>query len=192
MTTTVVWQALAWPGLEHLRIHADGEGIDADGVVLAVDGRPIRLHYRLRCDRDWTARELTLEEADLGTSMSFRSDGAGHWTDGNGRAIDELAGCIDVDVAATPFTNTLPIRRLGLDVGASRDLRMLYVLVPEMTVSAADQRYTCLARDENGGIYRYESGSFQAELVVDADGLVIEYPGLWLRVPAALGAGSAA
>jgi uncharacterized protein len=181
MNASVMWEALAWPGLEHLAIRTTEVAIEADGLVVALDQRPIRLRYRLRCDLDWTTRLLTIEEEESGTSMTFQSDGAGRWTDENDRVIEDLAGCIDVDIAATPFTNTLPIRRLGMKAGDRWDLRMVYVMVPELTFRAADQRYTCLAADAEGATFRYESGSFQADLTVDPDGLVVEYPELWRR-----------
>jgi uncharacterized protein len=182
MNATAMWKALAWPGLEHLVIRTTGEAIEADGIVIALDGRPLRIHYRLRLAPDWTTRRLVLDELESGTTMTFVGDGAGHWTDEQDRVIDGLAGCVDVDIGATPFTNTLPTRRLDWRAGQVRDLRVLYVQVPELTVRAADQRYTCLALDEGGGTYRFESDSFTTEIRVDRDGLVLEYPDLWRRV----------
>jgi uncharacterized protein len=182
MNSTLMWESLEWPGAEHLELRSGPGGIEADGLVVALAERPIRLHYRIECDADWTTRRLSVVEAASGTSLTFLSDGAGTWTDGSGSVLDELAGCIDVDIAATPFTNTLPIRRLTFEPGAVRDLRMLWVLVPELTVRAADQRYTCLEKSATGGLYRYESGSFQADLRVDSDGIVIDYPELWRRI----------
>ena len=110
------------------------------------------------------------------------SDAAGRWTDADDREIDELAGCVDVDLAATPFTNTLPIRRLDWRVGQARDLRMLYVQVPELTIRAQAQRYTCLALDDDGATYRFASESFVTDIRVDQDGLVLDYPDLWRRI----------
>lgn len=182
MNSTLMWESLEWPGAEHLSLRTGPDGIEADGIVVALAERPIRLHYGIECDATWTTRRLSIEEAESGTAMTFLSDGAGSWTDGSGRVIDELAGCIDVDIAATPFTNTLPIRRLTFEPGDVHDLRMLWVLVPELTVRAADQRYTCLEKGAAGGLHRYQSGSFQADLHVDADGLVIDYPELWHRI----------
>jgi hypothetical protein len=182
MDLTAIWQAQTLPGLEHVHVRTSADGIDVDGMVVALDTRPIRLHYRIACDPGWTVRRLEVVETERGTELTFLADGAGHWTDGAGMALPELDGCIDVDLTATPFTNTLPIRRLDLWPGEARDLHMLYVLVPEMTVNAAEQRYTCLQRNDSGGLYRYESGSFQADLPVDADGLVIDYPTYWRRL----------
>ena len=46
------------------------------------------------------------------------------------------------------------------------------------------QRYTCLERRPDVARYLYESieSGFRAELTVDADGLVMEYAGLFRRV----------
>jgi len=45
-------------------------------------------------------------------------------------------------------------------------------------LEVSEQRYTCLER----GLYRFEAGRFEAELPVDADGLVLDYPGLFRRI----------
>ena len=80
-----------------------------------------------------------------------------------------------------PFTNTLPIRRLGLAQGQTADIRAVYVELPALTVSVDPQRYTCL---KPGQLYRYESldSEFARDIDVDADGLVVTYPGLFKRV----------
>ncbi|HEX5502042.1 MAG TPA: putative glycolipid-binding domain-containing protein, partial [Thermomicrobiales bacterium] len=109
---------------------------------------------------------------------------AGHWTAADGATPPDLAGCLDVDIRVTPFTNTLPIRRLGLRPGESAELAVAYLALPALAVTRERQRYTCLAAGPDGGLYRYESlpGGFRADLSVDADGLVLDYPGLFRRV----------
>jgi hypothetical protein len=182
MDTTLMFRSIQWPGTEHLRLGSGSDGIDVDSVVVAFDERPLRLAYRIRCTPDWTTRELDITESSSGLDLHFRADGEGHWTDGNAAALPQLDGCIDVDVAATPFTNTLPIRRLSWEVGQQRDLRMLYFLVPELVFRPTDQRYTCLARGGTGATFHYESEDFETEIRVDRDGFVIDYPGIWRRV----------
>ena len=97
-------------------------------------------------------------------------------------AVPELDGCIDIDLAGSPFTNTLPIRRrdLGPDVGAV-EFRMLYVPFQTFEPTVDEQRYRC----QRPGLYRYEAvdRSFAADLSVDEDGLVIDYPDLFHRIP---------
>ena len=111
------------------------------------------------------------------------ADGEGHWKGRGAESVPELDGCIDVDISATPFTNTLPIRRLGLEPGKSTDVEVAYIRVPELLVGPERQRYGCLEAQVEGGLYRLEAlpSGFTAELPVDADGLVIDYPGLFRR-----------
>jgi hypothetical protein len=182
MDTTLMFRSIKWPGTEHLRLRSDSEDIDVDSVVVAFDERPLRLAYGIRCTAGWATRGLDITEASSGLDLHFRADGAGHWTDGDGIALSQLDGCIDVDIAATPFTNTLPIRRLSWEVGEQRNLRMLYFVVPELLFRPADQRYTCLARDAAGATFRYESEGFETDIRADSDGFVIDYPGIWRRV----------
>ncbi|PYX20414.1 MAG: hypothetical protein DMG82_22420 [Acidobacteria bacterium] len=85
----------------------------------------------------------------------------------------------DVDLALTPATNTLPIRRLNLQVGRSESVIAAWVKFPELTVQPLSQHYTRLGKDT----YRYESNTgFSAEIVVDDLGLVTTYPGGWDRI----------
>jgi hypothetical protein len=183
MSLVAMWSATSWPGTEHVEILERAGAIEIDGQVVAhVDGEAIRLGYRIRCDPDWTTRRLEIVRHGATRPLLFESDGQGRWTDGAGTGLPELAGCVDVDLTVTPFTNTLPIRRLGWRPGQARDLRMVYVLVPEMTARPADQRYTCLEAGPDGSVFRYESGSFRRDLRIDPDGLVVDYPGYWRRV----------
>ena len=55
---------------------------------------------------------------------------------------------------------------------------MAWVSVPDLAVSASEQRYEPLDR----GVVRFRSGSFSADLELDADGFVVRYPGLAERV----------
>jgi uncharacterized protein len=112
--------------------------------------------------------------------LDIASDGAGRWSDHAGTQLPELAGAIDVDLSATPFTNTLPIRRLGLRSGQSETIQVVYVQFPDLTVTIDRQCYTCL---EPGRRYRHESvdSDFTREIEVDGNGLVMAYPGLFRR-----------
>lgn len=87
--------------------------------------------------------------------------------------------CTDIDLSVTPSTNTIPIRRLALDIGGSEEVIAAWVRFPELTVEPLRQLYTRLDAKR----YRYESvrSGFAAELEVDDAGLVVTYPHLWQR-----------
>ncbi|GAA2161311.1 MULTISPECIES: putative glycolipid-binding domain-containing protein [Glycomyces] len=177
MKRQIMWTAQQWPGCEHLELCIDDDGIVADGLVLAApDNTPVRLAYRIECDTAWNTRSVTIDFHHVRRNLARDMDG--RWFD-NGQERPDLAGCTDIDIALTPFTNTLPIRRLRLTPGAAADLRVVYIQPEsELTIEPASQRYHRL-----GTGYRYESGDFRADLDIDADGLVIEYPALWTMVP---------
>jgi hypothetical protein len=181
----VLWQAWTGPGLEALWVRADGDGVQAESVAIGLAGeQAYTVRYALRCDAGWRVR--TLEAWTLGERggvLSLHSDGRGRWTGPDGRHHPALDGCLDVDLPSTVFTNTLPIRRLGLVPGWSEELSVVYVDVPGLAVSVSRQRYTCLAATADGGRYRFESvgSDFTAEITLDADGLVVDYPGIARR-----------
>jgi len=190
-----MWTPWDEPGIEHLRLAVGGAataGVVADGLIVRRwEGAPLRLRYVVRCDERWRVRELRCER--LGASSAdgasapaihLLADGLGHWTTQAGDPQPDLDGCVDVDIMATPFTNTLPIRRLAWTPGASQQIAVVYVSVPDLTVIRMAQRYTCVERTASGGVYRYESvaSGYTALLPVDALGLVMEYPQVWRRV----------
>lgn len=126
--------------------------------------------YEVHLD-DWVTRRVT-----IGSLVLEHDDG---WTV-DGRPRPDLAEAVDCDIVITPFTNTLPIRRLGLAVGESADIVTAWIDVPSLTVVPDPQRYTRLAER----LYRFDSrdSDFTADLEVDADGFVVNYPGLFKRV----------
>lgn len=186
MEDNVMWVPLTGAGLEHLHLVQHDGGNAIDSVVIGIEQEtPFRLWYEIRTDKDWRVRQCTLRLLEGGNrEIALQADGDGYWTDAEGVPLSALDGCIDVDISVTPFTNTLPIRRLSLQPGQSADLLVAYITVPALEVRTMQQRYTCLEHRTDGGIYRYESlnSGFTRDLLVDAQGLVIDYPGIWKRI----------
>ncbi len=184
---SVAWVPWTGTGLEHLTLTWSEEGLRADGVVVNAEEIPFRVRYEVRCDAGWRVREIKVASlVSGGASVRLLADGQGRWTTPDGEPVPALEGCVDVDISVTPFTNTLPIRRLGLKPAESEEIRVVYIAVPEMSIENVCQRYTCLERYSDGGLYRYEDEGlfrgFVADLPVDADGLILDYPGLFKRV----------
>ena len=181
------WAAEEGPGIEHLRLRLDPLESVAHGMLLGVeDGVPYRLAYKIKWGADWRTRKVTLEVQDARGMREriLKSDGHGNWKDETGDPIPELAGGIDVDITATPFTNTLALKRLDLKPGQSAEIKTAYVSLPGLAVRPDAQRYSCKARSAKGQTLLYESLAidFKAELPIDADGMVMDYPGLFRRL----------
>jgi hypothetical protein len=189
MARNMLWAPWDAPGLEHLRLEVGAATIGVDGVIIAIfEGEAFRASYQIVCDTAWRVREVRVV-ASYPTVLHLHTDSDGHWSNASGEPLPALDGCIDIDFAATPFTNTLPIRRLDLKPGESAEIAVVYIDAPSLEVTPFRQRYTCLESDADGGRYRFEAlpyaalpDGFSAELSVDADGLVLDYPPLFRRV----------
>ncbi|HJZ77334.1 MAG TPA: putative glycolipid-binding domain-containing protein [Vicinamibacterales bacterium] len=184
MNTTIVarWQDWSGDGIQHLVLNMRPDRIVAEGVVLATaEGSRFAAIYRIECDVMWQVRVTHARMVGVDRRIDLTGDGGGHWRDGSGASMSHLDGAVDVDLSVTPFTNTLAIRRLDLAQGHTADIRAVYVRLPDLSVTIDPQRYTCLKR---GRLYRYESldSDFVRDVEIDADGLVVTYPGLFRRV----------
>ncbi|HLX38139.1 MAG TPA: putative glycolipid-binding domain-containing protein [Candidatus Binataceae bacterium] len=177
------WQDWSGEGLEHLVLRQTASEVVAESSIIArLDGHPMALNYRIECDPSWRVRKVEVAAVGDERRIQLASDGRGNWRDGSGIAQPQFAGAIDVDISATPFTNTLPIRRLKLTQGASAEILVVYILLPAFEVMTDRQRYTAL--DAEGRRYRYESvdSDFTRDIDVEEHGLVVVYPGLFRRL----------
>jgi hypothetical protein len=101
-------------------------------------------------------------------------------TDHQGERREGFNGALDVDVVFSPFFNALPIRRLDLHERAeSIALPMVYVNVPEMIVEAAIVNYTSTGSLDS---IKLRSPVADTMVGVDADGFIVDYPGLAERI----------
>jgi hypothetical protein len=168
-------------GLQHVTYSPDGEGLRFGGVVVSNrTEHGFGLSFELIIDAAWHVTRTAVWLSD-GRTLVLHSDGAGNWTDDQGTRLPDFDGCIDIDISATPLTNTLPIRRLGLSLGERRHIKVVYIAVPELTGHVMEQAYTCL---ETSRLYRYEGidSNFSTELEIDQNGLVVDYPSMFERV----------
>jgi uncharacterized protein len=100
-----------------------------------------------------------------------------------------IDAALDCDLALCPVTNSMPILRLDL-LGATEsetELVMAWVDLPSLQVIRSDQIYSAVRpfdADAGSGVVRYQSAnrSFVADLTVDEDGIVIDYPQLARRI----------
>lgn len=186
MEYQVYWKPWNGVGLESLLLMEQDNQIVAQSVLIGVKDRvPFQFKYEIVCDRTWHMQTAILELLYNNMPIiKLHTDGEGNWTDAIGQPLPTLAGCYEVDISATPFTNTLPIRRLDMVPGQVCHLAVVYIAVPAMKIRPVQQRYTCLDRTAEGGRYLYEGlfRGFTAELQVDANGLVIDYPDTFRRV----------
>ena len=162
---------------ENIVILEDHAQITAQSVIRGTDPS-FTCHYKIICTPDWQFREIQIHD-DCDRRLLLRRDAQGHWFKNGGEALAHLSEAQEVDFVLTPFTNTLPIKRLKLAEGQSADIITAWIDYPSLEIKADPQRYTCLSPT----LYRYESrdSDFTREITVDENGLLVEYPGLFRR-----------
>ena len=184
----LVWQVVETAGFEAAWLSLDGMALRATGRAVGQLPEPYWLEYTLETDeRAATTRlKVTATTAGARHELDLRRDDSAWSVNGEPRA--DLAGALDCDLACSPVTNTMPIIRHGLQHGpGAHRFVMAFVEVPTLRVVASQQSYTHLGPMDDTALVRYASGTFVSDLVVDRDGLVVDYPMMAHRVPGADG-----
>lgn len=168
------WRRLDEPGLELFELTPTAEGYYAASSIVHAGKNAFALRYLWHLDRKWRTRRLSLFLAgSLEREMTIERD-SGHWiVDGHLRS--ELDQCEEIDLSATPFCNTLAIKRLG---GAG-ELVTLYVDLPALSLSASRQRYEQLELARWRYIDLGVAKGFEARIDVDRDDFVSSYEQLF-------------
>ena len=179
---SIRWLSRQHGGLEQFRITDWIESIKVrSAIVSQAEETRYGVFYEASLTPDWTFESIFLQRTD-GVMVVLSRGKDGTWYDKQLEPLPELEGCIDIDFEMTPFTNTLPIRRAPLAIGETRKFRMAYIPADTMEPFADEQIYTRLSER----VYRFENGEgddyFTADITVDEDGLVVDYPQLVERV----------
>lgn len=169
-------------GLELLALRTGTAGVWADSSVICAADGGYRLDHAWELTPDWRARSLRVDRWDASgrRTLVVERDGGGWRVDGERRP--ELDGADDPDLSVTPFCNTLVIRRLAAADGASLTLDTAYVNGDDLTVSRSRQRYDWKAPGRVRYIDLGLFAGFEADLLVDDEGLVRHYEHLFERV----------
>jgi hypothetical protein len=176
--STLLWRRLDQAGAEYCALRQGAAGWQLAGhVVVVLDTRPFSVRYQITCDPGWVTLAVRVEMSSAAGEqvLDLTTDYARRWWSA-GTALTAVTGCLDIDLEVTPSTNMLPIRRLELPVGGSVEVLAAWIQLTDLRVSPLAQRYTRLGENR----YRYESGTFNAELETDELGLVRRYDRLWV------------
>lgn len=172
--------------MESVRVQLSGNRIKAYGriVAAATASHPaFSASYDLVTDESGATKRLsmTVTLAERERQLSIARDEENMWliqqhTGETSRAGYD--GALDVDLIFSPFFNALPIRRTRLyERSESVTLPVVYVRLPELSVEAATISYS----SASDGI-KLHSPVAETTISVDADGFILDYPGLAERI----------
>jgi hypothetical protein len=169
-----------------LFLRGSDDGYLCDGAVSAVEaGAGWAVRYLVRLDHSWTTRSAQISGLSTAGSWELRldADGRGAWCI-DGAPAPDLAGCLDIDLEASAFTNALPVHRLQLAVGETANAPAAYVRALEPHAERLEQQYERLSDHGTQSRYEYAAPAFAFHdvLTYDQAGLILDYPGIAIRV----------
>jgi hypothetical protein len=169
LPVTAAWHHRgARSGFEVVYFDAHSEGCRIEGWTTAIeDGATWAVEYAIEVNAAWATRSARIR----GRSLI------------DGERAPHLDGCLDVDLEASAMTNALPVRRMGLPVAAAAAAPAAYVRAVGLAVERLEQTYVRTTDESTGQRYDYTAPAFdfEARLVYDQAGLVLDYPGIAVR-----------
>jgi hypothetical protein len=170
------WRRVDEPGLELMVLSRSPPGLSVHSTLIHIGAESFGLRYRWELDASWRTRTLLIDRTDaIEKSLSIERTGDTSWRiDGEDRP--DLAGCHEVDLSATPFCNSLAIRRLG-DTGG--EMLALFVDAPALTCEPSRQCYEPLGPRAWRYVDKGVADGFTARLDLDEVGLVAKYEHLF-------------
>ncbi|GAY14062.1 putative glycolipid-binding domain-containing protein [Mycobacterium sp. shizuoka-1] len=185
----LTWRAHDDSRMESTRVQLSGNRIKAYGRIVAAAAEthpPFSASYDLVTDETGATKRLSMSVtlAERDRQLSIARDEENMWliTDHQGQTRASYEGALDVDVVFSPFFNALPIRRTGLYRRVdSISLPVVYVSLPDLTVKQATISYSSSGADSGEGI-KLHSPVAETTITVDADGFIVDYPGLAKRI----------
>lgn len=173
------WRALDRMGEDHCSLARLDQGWllvgharfrDADGHAA--------LDYVVRCDAEWNtlSADVTGLHDGLDIRLALFCDG-GCWRM-NDQPQPQVDGACDIDLAFTPATNLMPLRRLAGAAHSSLDCQAAWLRYPDCELARLDQTYTRHGTSDLVS-YRAAQTGYETQLRVDPSGFVTDYPQAW-------------
>jgi hypothetical protein len=182
MQTNILWKGIEFESLENCLINSTEAGTEISSTIIGqYEGKVYLVDYQIKTNAAWETVFVSIESRiNFRTQYwQFEGDCQGNWRK-NGKVAAHLGECIDIDIPLTPFTNTLPINRLKLAIGESRLIKVIYLDLLSDEFKPVQQKYTRLKED----VYHYENvpNDFEADIIVDKQGFLVDYPRLFLKI----------
>ena len=181
MNSRVTWKGKFYESLEHCSIKQSAKRTTIASTIVGVHKRNIyQLNYLVETNNKWETKlaEVEIVLNNTRQKITCKKEKGKYFI--NGKRSADFDSVTDIDITLTPFTNTLPIRRLLLKNGEKATINVAYFDVFEKTLKPATQHYSKISARE----YLFQTGNkdFRATITIDSDGLVTNYPALFKMI----------
>ena len=178
MERKITWEGLEYRSLENCTLTETDNGISVTSVITGqVNNQAIKILYKILTDILWATYFVEINVILGGYKKTILLEKKGAFWLVNNTIDHRFDDCVDIDISLTPFTNTLPIRRLVFNGQLSNRIEVIYIDIIVDMIMPVKQYYTKIS--DSVYLYENEKSTFKAELKTDSYGLVIEYPKLF-------------
>lgn len=178
---TLIWKGIFYQSLEYFNLYSHDKGYTVESKIIGFHEDKIYvLNYKVLIDKDWTVQDFLIESEINTVKRTFSGKRNQNQWKINGVVHSEFNNFKFIDISLTPFTNTLPISNLKLSENGSQKIDVIYIDVLNHHIRPVQQQYTRTA--VNKYLYENIETDFKAEISVDENGLVINYPELFEKI----------
>lgn len=178
---TIIWKGIIYNALEYFNlIRQENTFIVKSKIIGTYEDKIYAVDYNVLIDAEWKVQNFEIEYEVNNIKSNIIGEKIKKEWKINGFINPSYTGFDFIDISLTPFTNTLPIRNLNLDIGQEVIIDVIYINILDNYIKPVKQKY----RKNADRIYRYENvpNDFEADIWVDELGLVVFYPSLFERL----------
>lgn len=184
------WQGADPARLESVRALISGSRLRASGRLIAAadpDSEPYSVSFDASFgDADAAGRVLLrTTTADHERQLALTRTEEGVWLVDRGAEAEraDFDGAVAVDVVGAVTFTALGVRHLGLH-GAEGDheIPVVSVSLPDLAITVVRHAYRTVALDADGATIDLTRDGATSRVRVDADGVVVDFPGIATRL----------
>ncbi len=180
-TRLLTWSSDDGRRLEIVRVVLTERGLRASGYLVVVGRHSLGASYSVLCDAAGRTRRLTAHSdsalTDRGVSLTHTPGGP--WLDGAGQSapIPGLDSCLDIDLTASAFTQSLVIRRLGLHHRMGEEtVQLAQINLPDLKITPVQHRFCTVSATPAGATLAHLGPDGERQVTVDRHGFVLDVP----------------
>lgn len=176
---SIIWKGIKYDSKEYLKIFIENEFHQIESSIIGVfEDKKYFVQYKVTANSDWTVKYFEIKsEINDEVKLLSGQNNSGKWLINN-HANNEFDGFCFIDISLTPFTNTFPINSLNFDDKKDHNIKVIYIDVLNNEIKPVAQNYSKVSVQKF--LYKNSDNTFQAELEINEEGLVLSYPNLFI------------
>ncbi len=178
MQTNIIWKGSYYQSMEYCNLIQDESGNEIQSTIIGYHEQQIfKVEYHIHTNNTWEVVSVNIDmQLNDTPEIIILENKDGIWYLNN-KPEPSFKDIAYIDISLTPFTNTLPINGLIFENNKPQTIDVIYFDLLEKEIKPSKQIYARLSTDKY--LFQTYDGSFKAEIKVDGQGLVTDYPQLF-------------